>query len=331
MKEIFIKDLLKYCNQEINISVLVKEITESSNRLQNQWQDVIITDASGDAALKLWAENMSEEYYNYVGKVVDVLGRVTLYQSRPVIEAANLSPKEVVSWKDYVIMLDEKKKETFVAYIKEKIAMVKKDDVRLGNLLAKIFTKNRIEEMAKCPGGEKEHNYFGALLEHTVDVCERAIDLIVSYDKAKAFKPYGSNINKSLVIAAALLHDVGKLNYFCGFPKVCKSQRGRLIESKVDSILFTTMLNNSLENKVLDLAPLNHIILTADSNNEYMQQPITIEAIIVNQANLDSVKMDLFDSTFFEYDRICATERDYIYSKKAKQSFIRSGKESKLC
>lgn len=48
MKEIFISEIEKYLEQEVMISVLLKDIDYSENRSQNKWLEAKLVDKTGE-------------------------------------------------------------------------------------------------------------------------------------------------------------------------------------------------------------------------------------------------------------------------------------------
>ena len=82
----------------------------------------------------------------------------------------------------------------------------------LRKLLETIFSGNTYDAFVHNPAGMKLHHaYIGGLLQHSIDVTELAV--------AMADRIEG--VDKDLVIAGALLHDIGKIKEISseiGFP-----------------------------------------------------------------------------------------------------------------
>lgn len=88
-------------------------------------------------------------------------------------------------------------------------------------LLRKIFSdENFVNAFCDTPGGKKWHHaYLGGLLEHTLNVatlCERMAKLYPQVDR-------------DLLIAAALLHDLGKVESYTHGPSFEYTDSGRLL------------------------------------------------------------------------------------------------------
>ncbi len=88
-------------------------------------------------------------------------------------------------------------------------------------LLRKVFAEETfVKSFCDAPGGKKWHHaYLGGLLEHTVNVatiCERLAKLYPQADR-------------DLLIAAALLHDIGKVESYTHGPSFEYTDSGRLL------------------------------------------------------------------------------------------------------
>ena len=105
---------------------------------------------------------------------------------------------------------------------------------------------------------------------------------------------FRSRVNTDYVIAGALLHDVGKLTTLSDIPGQL-TERGFNVLTSTESVLYTTMYNNQLKNKVQNLASLDHIILACGE-----AKPRSLEAIIVRNADMMSNQVDAYGLAFSE-------------------------------
>lgn len=324
MKEIFISSLCDYIGKEISFTVFLKDIILSENRHKTKWLELIASDKSGEIIMRIWSEQIDDKYFDLKGKVIKVLGMVSCYQGNVEVQVVALEEKKNFDWTDYVISLPKEDVDMYCNQLADYIEMITDD--KLKELVIKIYSKQRIGCMAIAIGGTLHHNYFGGLLVHTLETCAAAIDAIKLADMRSCnISTYELPINKDLVIAGALLHDVGKLNTYGGFPNGERTERGFLVGSTVDSVLYVTTFNSMLpkEKQVSDLGPLDHIILTAESMDEKGTLPRTLEAVIVNEANRESVKLDGFMKMFNDSDRKVGDRRKYLYSKLNRTTIMR--------
>lgn len=150
-------------------------------------------------------------------------------------------------------------------------------------LLENIFSGATYEQFVVNPAGMRLHHaYIGGLLQHSVDVTGIAVALAGQID----------NVDKDLVIAGALLHDIGKLREISsviGFPY---TNEGRLLGHISMSIIMVQEAAARLKIPAARLEHLMHILLSHHGENE-KGSPVacaTKEAFIVHYADeIDSI------------------------------------------
>lgn len=128
------------------------------------------------------------------------------------------------------------------------------------------------------------HNYPGGLAIHSLSVCKNAIDIWERYK--------GENIKLEVLVAGALLHDIGKLSEYN--KDGTRTIYGDLVSHIVDGsdrILKWALDNGKNPFNNIELTILRHIILSHHRKPEFGSPvvPGTIEALIVSYADdLDS-------------------------------------------
>lgn len=150
-------------------------------------------------------------------------------------------------------------------------------------LLEYIFSGSTYEQFVVNPAGMRLHHaYIGGLLQHSVDVAGIAV----------AIAEQVGDVDKDLVIAGALLHDVGKLREISsqiGFPY---TNEGRLLGHITMSVLMVQEAAAKLRLPSARLEQLEHILLSHHGENE-KGSPVacaTREAFIVHYADeIDSI------------------------------------------
>lgn len=156
-------------------------------------------------------------------------------------------------------------------------------------LLENIFSGETYDKFIANPAGMRLHHaYLGGLLQHSVDVAGLAL----------AMAEQIGDIDKDLVIAGALLHDLGKMREIStevGFPY---TDEGRLLgHISMSALMVQEMaLKLRMPNNVLE--KLLHILLSHHGENE-KGSPVacaTKEAFIVHYADEINAIMNQFDS-----------------------------------
>ena len=168
-------------------------------------------------------------------------------------------------------------------------------------LLETIFSGNLYDKFIMNPAGMRMHHaYIGGLLQHSVDVSGIAIALAEQI----------GNVDKDLVVAGALLHDIGKLREISsqiGFPY---TNEGRLLGHIAMSIIIVQEAAAKLKLPAARLEQLQHILLSHHGDNE-KGSPVecaTKEAFIVHYADEIDAIMNQFetydDKNPWEYNKM---------------------------
>ncbi len=158
-------------------------------------------------------------------------------------------------------------------------------------LLENIFVKNIdiAEEFKKHSAAKAmHHNYMGGLLEHSLSVTQ-ICDFMASRYKF---------VNRDILIASAMLHDIGKLWELSSFPDNEYTEDGQLI----GHIVIGTELISEEAAKISDFPAtlkmlLKHCIIGHHGEFEFgsPQLPKTIEAFILHCADNSDAKIKMFE------------------------------------
>jgi 3'-5' exoribonuclease len=165
------------------------------------------------------------------------------------------------------------------------------------NIISKYITTPLIRDMIndmiinesrffEWPASTKlHHGYEGGLASHTLNVVKNAISLWENYQ--------GENIDIEVIVAAAMLHDYGKLTEYNkdGSRTIYGDLVSHLVDGseKVSEFCWKRGINPSTDKKIVII---KHIIL---SHHEYPEfgaavRPATLEAFIVARSDaMDAV------------------------------------------
>ena len=171
----------------------------------------------------------------------------------------------------------------------------------LRRLLETMFSGNLYDAFVHNPAGMKLHHaYIGGLLQHSIDVTDLAV--------AMADRIEG--VDKDLVIAGALLHDIGKVKEISseiGFPY---TNAGRFMGHIAMTSMMVQEAAIKLNIPAQRLEQLQHILLSHHGENEKVS-PVacaTREAFIVHYADEINAIMNQFEHRegkgAWEYNRM---------------------------
>ena len=312
--KIFVKELKDHLNKEFisNFLVSQKELREGAKDFYIRLK---LNDSTGSIPGNVWnnAKVIAEKFE--VGDVIQVKGVVISYKAQLQITVNKISkvPEEEYDLSDYLETTDKD-----VNKLSEKLFnyMEGIGNNYLKQLLSKIFDdKEFFTKFAQAPAAKTwHHNYIGGLLEHTVavaSICE--------------FSTHLYKVDKDLLIAGALLHDIGKVLEYNIKPTIEFTAEGRLVGHIPlgDHIVSTKAAE--VDNFPPDLLfKLRHLILSHHGEYEKASArlPQTLEAIVLHHADnfdaqtvgvaqlVESVQND--DAKWTEYDKL---NNRYYYIK----------------
>jgi 3'-5' exoribonuclease len=183
-------------------SYLALELVDPSGRLEARvWQDVELLDgrfAEGDA--------------------VRVLGRVQRYRDRLQLEVRSLeaAPETDVEALTPALRRDADELDGFLEFLAGEIAHPGLA-ATVGAFMNDGELRRRLRALPAAPDGH--HGYTGGLLEHTVGVATICRELTQLHPRLRA----------DLLLAAALLHDVGRIRELGPAPSFRPTEEGRLL------------------------------------------------------------------------------------------------------
>lgn len=158
------------------------------------------------------------------------------------------------------------------------------------------------------------HNYIHGLLEHTIAVCKISDKLSELY----------AEVNRDLLVAGAILHDLGKTLEFDYTTAIDYSDRGRLFGHIVlgERIISRAIREMDSFPEELELQ-LIHMVLAHHGEQEYgsPQPPQTLEAFLLHHADNIDAKANIFakkradnSEDWSEFDRVLSR---FLYLKRA--------------
>lgn len=161
------------------------------------------------------------------------------------------------------------------------------NDPYIANLLEQIFTPIFLEVFCKSPAAKKvHHNYPGGLLEHTLQVAN------ICHMTAKLYP----KLNRDLLVAGAILHDIGKVEEYelAAVPEYTMSGRmvGHIVlgHEIIDVAIKNIRANGDNFPEFLEVM-IKHMILSHHGSLEFGSpvKPLFPEALLLHMAdNLDA-------------------------------------------
>ncbi len=284
----YIQELSEKMKETVELigKVVSKKLQESKDG--KKFLLITLSDRTGSIRAVDW-HNAEENDVKFVeGDVVLAKGRVVFFEGHLQLN--------IEKDKDALIPLndDQYDYERFVEITKRNIEQLYQklvefirevQDREIRSLLETLFVHDRdfISAFIQAPAGVSVHHaYMGGLLEHTVDVTTMCKRICGVYDF----------LNRDILIAGSILHDVGKVKEY----KITKKGLEVTTEGELKGhIALGLEVLQQVANKIniakVKLLQLEHIVLSHHGEYEFGSPvlPKTVEAYVVHALeNMDS-------------------------------------------
>lgn len=281
------KRLLDYNDgEEMDIVVLIKNSQLRHNKKNKLFLAIQFSDGSGEIRGNFWDATTQDAATFSTGTIVELNGKREEYQGRPQIRIYSLrvvSPREGYQLDQFV-----------------KSALESIDDMRSGinhfaiqieNPTWKAIVEYLLKKWGKrffdYPAGKSNHHAVrGGLAFHTLSMLKDAKGLADNYEQ----------VNRSLLYAGCILHDMGKVLELTGPAATQYTPEGNLVGHLVliDEQIMLAAQDLKIDLESEDLLLLRHMVLSHHGRFEYgsPKLPVLLEAELLH-------RIDDLDATIY--------------------------------
>jgi len=310
MERIDIKNLKDNVNKEIISYYLVteKELREGA---KDYFLRLKLTDKTGNVAANVWNNAKSESDKFQEGDVIKVKAMVILYKNQVQLTLQQVRLAESVEF-DMADILPVSKKD-----VNELSDLLFQFIDNIGDSYIRALLKHFFDDkeffniFATSPAAKSwHHNFISGLLEHTISVATICDFSCTRYP-----------LDKDVLIAGALLHDIGKVYEYNQKTNIDFTDVGRLIgHLAIGDQMITDAASEINQFPPVTLMKIRHLILSHHGEYEKasVRLPQTLEAVVLHFAdNLDAQTTGVMqliegaspDADWSEFDRM--NERYY--------------------
>lgn len=283
MEHIYVKDLTPEYKGESYFLLRMVGLREKKNG--GNYLIMKFADSTGDVVAMMWDNLDGVTESVKPGDFVKIRFRTQLYNNKMQLVVSKIRKAEDSEIENPSMFFPASEIPAEMMF-DELLELIKLEfeDGYLKTLVQHIYTDTDLKlKMLQAPAAKNMHHAFrGGYLEHVLTLCKLALNVLPIY-------PY---INKELVLAGLLLHDLGKLWELSYETDFNYTTEGRLLGHIVLEYEFVKMKILEIPDFPKDLElPLLHIILSHHGELEYgsPKRPKTPEALLVSHLdNLDA-------------------------------------------
>jgi 3'-5' exoribonuclease len=280
-KPVYIKDIKE--KTPVEGTFLVRDKNQGMKKSGSPYIGLVLSDRTGETKARIWddAEKLGNKFSE--GDIVKVSAWAILYQGSLQLNVTSIE-RCAEGTVDVGEFLPAARIDREAAF-QELLSFIDRiDTAPVRELLHAIFDDPALAALFKTAPAAKtlHHACIGGLLEHTLQVTRLAWDVSVHYP----------HVNRDLLLAGAMLHDIGKIYELSFRTSFDYSDQGRLIG-------HITLGVEIIDDKIRAIPEfpeqlslvLKHLILS--HHGEYIfaspRRPKTLEALLLNYLDdLDS-------------------------------------------
>lgn len=259
----------------------VVSVQQARTKSDKTYLKVVLSDRHGMFEARVWEDAETHERSLVPGSYVGVRGKLEMFNLERQVNVEDVVPLAVeLEELDLFLPRSTRLPSDMDRDLEEMVRSIR--DVPLRSLVGKLLARRsevgsafRLAPAAK----HNHHAYIGGLQEHTLSVAHLC-DMFA--------KHYGVDVDRDLLIAGALLHDVGKVREIgakAGFPY---TDEGKLL----GHILLGLRMVQDAAVSVPDLSRtrlmlLEHLIAAHQGRYEWQspREPMVLEALLLHYAD----------------------------------------------
>ncbi|MBW2568561.1 MAG: HD domain-containing protein [Deltaproteobacteria bacterium] len=278
MKKQFVSSIK--AGDSVNDIFILSDKVLAQKRDGNNFLNITLSDKTGTIKGVMW-DNIDETVAGITsGNFVNIRGNVSEYKGtlQLIVKSISQVSSDSVNPSDFLPATSRNIDDMFMHILKITGSI---ETACLKELFERFWSDDEfVSGFKTAPAAKKMHHaYIGGLLEHSLSMAILANKIVNHY------KEYYKGINRDMLIAGAILHDIGKIREFNYKYSIDYSDQGRLLSHIVIGI---EMIDEKLR-KIKDFPEeqailLKHMIVSHHGVREFgsPEPPKTIEAVLLN-------------------------------------------------
>lgn len=265
--------------------LLIKEVRTGTASNGKPFLTLFFVDATGEIDAKLWDASKEDEKVFTGGIIVKVTGDIIEYRGSLQLRIKAIRPSQVTDNVKVADFLQKApvEKEQLQELITEAVFEMTNPNIQR---IVRAFLKKYENDLYVYPAASKNHHAFvSGLAFHIVSMLKIAQSLCNIYPE----------LNKDLLYAGIILHDIGKLHELSGVVSTTYTTEGTLLGHI--SIMNTEIKEVADELKIEgeEVILLQHIILSHHGKGEWgsPKPPLIREAEMIHFIDLIDAKMNM--------------------------------------
>jgi len=294
--------------QLFNVPFLVAAKKEGITNTSSPYLSITLRDNTGTIEGKLWSVTEAQSAIVKTGKVIGITGEALLYRNSlqlKIIDVKEIDEK-TVNMQDFVLT-GPYSAETLREGIEKAIKSIQNQDIF--RIVSEIYSEYDEQIYSSAAATKNHHEYYGGLATHVYSMLKLADMICTNY-------PY---LNRDLVIAGVLLHDIGKVFELASGTVTEYTVEGRLLGhiSISQTIVKETADHLGIKSEAVTL--LRHMILSHHGQYEFGSPvlPCIIEAEALHMIDDMDAKMVMIEKELRSIPENEFTQRNFALDNRS--------------
>ncbi|PIC69521.1 MULTISPECIES: 3'-5' exoribonuclease YhaM [unclassified Sporosarcina] len=282
------KKLLDYqVGETIDMYLLIKQATKGVTQQGSPFMTLILQDKSGDLEAKLWDAGEEQAQMYQGATIVKVGGEIHEYRGKNQLRLKAIRPvkeDEGVTIADLVPSA-EKSKEVLLDELMQYFFEMKNPQIQR---VTRHLLKKHQQDFVLYPAATRNHHdYVSGLLDHVVSMLKLG----------KAIAELYPTLNKDLLYAGIILHDIGKVIELSGPVGTQYTIEGNLLGHITIMVNEISKAAEELEIDGEEVMLLQHMVLSHHGKEEWgsPKRPMLKEAEILHYIDNIDAKMNMLN------------------------------------
>lgn len=280
------KKILEHqAGEPVDLFLLIKQSTKGITQQGSPFMTLILQDKSGDIEAKLWDTGEEQERLYAAATIVKVGGEVHEYRGKNQLRIKSIRPakeEEGVTISD-LVPSSAKSKEVLFEELLQYFFEMKNPHIQ--RITRHLLKKHQADFLVYPAATRNHHDYVSGLLDHVVSMLKLG----------KAIAELYPVLNKDLLYAGIILHDIGKVVELSGPIGTQYTVEGNLLGHITIMVNEISKAADELEIQGEEVMLLQHMVLSHHGKEEWgsPKRPMLMEAEILHYIDNIDAKMNM--------------------------------------
>lgn len=295
--------------EAVNQYLLIKQATKGVTTMGKPFMTLILQDKSGSIESKLWDAGDEQVQMYPAGGIVHISGEIQDYRGKLQLRIKQIRPVkegEPIQVSDLVQSSDTPKEQL---YEELQSYLLDIHNPAINRITRQLVKKHEIAFMTYPAATKNHHDYASGLIDHVTSMLRLG----------KAIADLYPTINRDLLYAGIILHDIGKVVELSGPVSTVYTVKGNLLGHITIMVSEIEVIAEELGIEGEEVMLLQHMVLSHHGKEEWgsPKKPMIQEAEILHYIDNIDAKMNMLKRALSKTEAGEFTERLFALDNRA--------------